>query len=77
MIGQIPRLRQAARLAREFVSLVGQRGAGRDLGTDIEGRLQLRAVARFAAGQMEGDRQAPEVCLEMDFAGEPVFDPRV
>ena len=69
--------RTDASAARRFavrpgvIALVAERGARRDVGADIEERLEAAAVAFLAAGQMESDRQAVEVGLEMDFRREP------
>ena len=49
------------------VSFIGERGARRDVRTDVEQSLELRAVAGLPAGQEERDRQAVEIGLEMDF----------
>ena len=53
------------------VSLVGQRSPRRDVGSDVERGLELRAVAGLSAGQMKADGQAVEVGLEVDLAREP------
>ncbi len=53
------------------IALVGQRRPGFDVGTDVEQGFELRAVAGFAAGEMEIQRVAFEVGLEMDFRREP------
>lgn len=39
------------------IALVGDGGARRDIGTDVEQRLEVAAVARLAAGQIERDRE--------------------
>ena len=52
------------------VPLVGDRDARGDVGTNIERSLELRGVARLAAGQVEIERSAIEVGLEMDFRRE-------
>ena len=49
------------------VSFIGERGARRDVGADVEQSLELPAVAGLPAGQEERDRQAVEIGLEMDF----------
>jgi len=61
------------RLAIGFrvIALVGDDGARRDVGTDVEQRFEMAAVALFTAGQIEADRRAVEVGLEMDFCREP------
>jgi len=55
---------------RRVIALVGDCRARRDVGTDVEGGFELGAVADLAAGQMEGDGQAVEIRLEVDFARE-------
>ena len=52
------------------VALVGDRDPRGDVGTKIEGSLELGRVARLAPGQMEIERIAIEVGLEMDFGRE-------
>ena len=52
------------------VALVGDRDARGDVGTKIEGDLELRGVARFAAGQVAIKRLAVEVGLEVDLRRE-------
>jgi hypothetical protein len=65
-----------APLARGFavgfgvVSLVGQRRPGFDIGADVEQGFELRAVTGLAAGEMELERIAFEVGLEVDFRRE-------
>jgi len=39
---------------------------GINIGTEVEEHFEVAAVARFAAGQMEADRIAVEIGLEMD-----------
>ena len=64
--------RTNATLARGFavgfrvVALVGERCARRDVGAEVELRLEISAGARLANGQVGGDRQAVEIGLEMD-----------
>ena len=41
-----------------------------DVRADVERRLELRAVAGFAAGQVEVERMAVEIGLEVDFGRE-------
>jgi hypothetical protein len=52
------------------VALVAEGGAGRDVGADVEKGLEVAAVAGFSARQMEGERAAIEVGLEMDLGRE-------
>jgi hypothetical protein len=53
------------------IALVGQRDARANVGADVQQGRELPAVARLAAGQMEGDRQAGKIGLEMDLGREP------
>lgn len=52
------------------ITFVGERGTGRDVGTEIQQQFEERAVAGLAAGQVKGDRLAVEVALEVDLGGE-------
>jgi hypothetical protein len=52
------------------ISLVRHRDARADVGADVERRLELCAVAGLAAGQMEVERVAVEIGLEVDFGRE-------
>jgi hypothetical protein len=54
-----------------IVALVGDCGAGPDVRSDVEQNLKLPAVAGLTAGQMEVERQARAVGLEVDFGREP------
>ena len=49
-----------------IVSFVGQRGARGDVRTEIEQDLKLLAVTGFAAGQVNRERLAVEVGLQVD-----------
>ena len=49
-----------------IIALVRDNGAGIDIGTEVEEHFEVAAVARCAAGQMEADRIAVEIGLEMD-----------
>ena len=49
------------------VTFVGDGGARQNIGSDVEQEFEVAAVAGFAPGQMEGERQAVEVDLEVDF----------
>lgn len=52
------------------ISFVGDRHTRRDVRTEIERGLELRGVAHLAAGQVEIERIAIEVGLEVDFRRE-------
>ena len=52
------------------VAFVAHRGAGRDVWPEVEQDHKPGAVARFAPGRMEGERQAVEVDLEVDLGRE-------
>jgi hypothetical protein len=52
------------------ISLVRHRDARADVGADVERRLELCAVAGLSTGQVEVERIAVEICLEMDFGRE-------
>ena len=58
-------------VAAGVVAFVGQRSTGSDIWPDIEQCLELPAVACLATGQMECERLAVEIALEMDLGGEP------
>jgi len=60
--------RRAVGLA--VVSLVRYRDARADVGTDVERRLELRAVAGLASGQVEVEGIAVEIGLDVDFGRE-------
>ena len=49
------------------VTFVGDGGARQNIGSDVEQEFEVAAVAGFAPGQMEGERQAVEIDLEVDF----------
>ena len=53
------------------VSLVAEHRPGRDVGADVEQDREVAAVAGLPAGEMEGQRQAVEVGLQVDFGGKP------
>jgi len=63
----------ARRLAvrRGIVTLVAENGSRRDVGADIEQDREIAAVAGLAAGEMEGQRHAVEIGLQVDFGGKP------
>ena len=52
------------------ISLVGHRDARADVWADVERCLELRAVARLTWGQVEVERMAVEIGLEVDFGRE-------
>jgi hypothetical protein len=52
------------------ISLVRHRDAWADVGADVERCLELCAVAGLATGQMEVERVAVEIGLEVDFGRE-------
>ena len=52
------------------IPLVGHRDARADVGADVERGLKLCAVAGLATGQMEVERVAVEIGLEVDFGRE-------
>jgi len=52
------------------ITFVGESGAWRHIRPQIQQQLEQRAVADLAAGQVEGERLALEVALEVDLGGE-------
>ena len=52
------------------IALVGEGRARRDVGAQIQQQLEDRAVAGLTTGQVEGDRLAVEIALEVDLGGE-------
>jgi hypothetical protein len=56
---------------RSVVSLVAENGPGRDVRADVEQDREIAAVAGLAPGEMERQRQAVEIGLQVDFAGKP------
>ena len=52
------------------VALVGDQVAGLDFGERAE-CFELRAVGRFAAGEVEGEREAGGITETVNFTGEP------
>lgn len=52
------------------VALIPHRGERLDVRAKIEQRLKVRRVGFLAFGQIEGDRTAVEMGLEMDFRRE-------
>jgi hypothetical protein len=57
------------------VALIGHCRAGPDVRSDIEQGFELAAIAGFAAGQVEIERVAFEIGLEVDFGREPAARP--
>ena len=66
----MPRASAAARFASAVISLVGHRDARADVRADVERCLELCAVADLATGQVEVERVAVEIGLEVDFGRE-------
>ena len=60
----------ASRLSVRVADFVGKRRPRRNVWADSEQRLEIAAVASLAAGRIEGDWQAVEIGLEMDFCRE-------
>jgi hypothetical protein len=54
-----------------IVTLVAEHRSRGDVRPDVEQGFEIAAVAGLAAGQMEGQRQAVEIGLQVDFAGKP------
>ncbi len=63
----------ARRLAvgRSIVPLVAEHRSRGDVRPDVEQDLEIAAVAGLAAGQVENERQAGEVELQVDLGGKP------
>jgi hypothetical protein len=53
------------------VALIAHCGAGRDVRTEVEQRLEMRAVTDLPTGQVKAQRVAIPVRLEVDLSGEP------
>jgi hypothetical protein len=53
------------------VPFVAEHRPGRDVGTDVEQDFEIATVAGLAAGQVEGQGQAVEIGLQVDFGGKP------
>ena len=66
----IPRASAATRLASPVVSLVGHCNARTNVRAEVERFFELRAVAGLAACQVEVERVAVEIGLEVDFGRE-------
>lgn len=52
------------------VALVADSGARIDIGAEPEQDREIRRIALFASGQVEGDGMAVEVGLQVDLGGE-------
>lgn len=52
------------------IALVGDGGARLDVRAEAEQDREVRRIALLASGQVESDRMAVEVRLQMDFGGE-------
>jgi len=61
--------RRAASVGPGVVAFVAENRPRRDVGTDVEQDREIAAVAGLAAGQVEGQRQAVEIGLQMDLGG--------
>ena len=61
---------RAVAICLGIVSLVGDRSARPDVGSDIEKNLEIATITGFAAGQMKRERQPVEIDLEVDFRRE-------
>ncbi len=57
-------------VGRAVISLVRYRNARADVGADVQRGLEFCAVAGLAASQVEVERVAVEVSLEVDFGRE-------
>jgi len=64
-----PACRLAVRLG--VVALVAENGPRRDVRADVEQDLEIAAVAGLAPGEMERQRQAIEIGLQVDLGGKP------
>src|SRR3954454_14201005 len=53
-----------------IIAFVAHRGAGRDIRPEVEQDLELAAVARLTRGQVEGERHAVEIDLDVDLGRE-------
>jgi hypothetical protein len=53
------------------VALVAENRPRRDVRADVEQDLEIAAVAGLAPGEMERQRQAIEIALQVDFGGKP------
>ena len=62
--------KRGAAICVAVISLIGYRDARTDVWADVERCLELRAVARLAWSQMEVERKAVEIGLEVDFGRE-------
>jgi len=53
-----------------IMAFIAESSARGDLRTEVEQGLDVRAVADLASGQVEGDRLAVDVALELDLGRE-------
>src|SRR4051812_35959345 len=70
MTGQMPRDSDGLAVGLAVVALVADDGARRHVRPEVEQDREVPAVARLPGGQVEGDRQATEVALEVDLGRE-------
>ena len=68
--GTDPPLPRGRPIGLGIIAFIGESSARRDLRTEVEQSLEVRAVADLASGQVEGDRLAVEVALEVDLGRE-------
>lgn len=68
--GPHPRLLETVADRVAVVTLVGDQVGGPCLGERAQ-RFELGAVGRFAAGEVEGEREAGGIAETMNFTGEP------
>jgi hypothetical protein len=53
-----------------IVALIAHPSAGRDVGPEVKENLKRHAVTRLALGEVEGERQAIQIGLEVDLGRE-------
>jgi hypothetical protein len=68
--GTDPPLPRGRAIGVGIIAFVGESSATRNLRTEVEQGLEVRAVADLASGQVEGDRLAVEVALEVGLGRE-------
>jgi hypothetical protein len=66
----MPRAIADARVGLAVISLIRHRDARADVGTNVERCRELSAVAGVATGQMEVERVAVEIGLDVDLGRE-------
>ncbi len=64
--GHIPRWRAASRFDFRIVALVAESGTRIDVGTDVEKRLEIAAVAGLTTGKMKCDGQPTEIGFQVN-----------